>query len=95
MQQVYSLGRHVLPDIASITKIDFIQIANDPNCQRAIEVYKALADPLKNKVVILDLTEEEIKENFKFLTERKTIIRYSAQTLKEAATIVDLVRAGV
>ena len=95
LMHTHSLGQHVLPDIAAIPKIDFIQIANDPNCQRAIEVYKALADPLKNKVVILELTEEEIKENFEFLTERKTIIRYSAKTLKDAVAIVDLVRAGV
>ncbi|MBN2852044.1 MAG: hypothetical protein JXQ23_04840 [Clostridia bacterium] len=89
---VHALGAHNLPLIASIDKIDNIEISNDPNCKRAIEIYKDFEEVLKDKTVIVNLTNQEVKENLEFLKNHKTIIWYDAATVKDAVETVSLVR---
>lgn len=91
----HALGKHNIPLIASIDKIDFIEISNDPNCQRAIEIYKELIEYLNNKIVIVSLTLDEIKSNLDFLKKHKTIIWYSADNIEDAKEAVKLVRENL
>lgn len=88
----HALGKHNIPSIASIDKIRFIEISSDPNRPRAIEIYKELSECLKNKVVIVQLTLEEIKNNLEFLKDKNTIIWYEAGDVEEAKYAVDFVR---
>lgn len=89
---VHALGAHNLPLIAGIDKIDNIEISNDPNCKRAIEIFKDYEEVLKDKTVILNLTNQEIKDNLKYLYDHKTIIWYDATSVKDAEETVSLVR---
>jgi hypothetical protein len=88
----HALGRHSLSHIASIEKIKFIEISSDPNCERAIEIYKKMAEVLKDKIVIVELTYDEIKDNLEFLKNSRTIIWHSARDIDEAMDTVKLVR---
>lgn len=88
----HALGRHSIKHIASVDKIRFIEISSDPNCERAIEIYKKLADVLQDKIVIVDLTYDEIKNNLKFLENTRTIIWHTARDVNEAENTVKLVR---
>ena len=88
----HSLGIHNIPLIADITNIDTIEISNDPNALRAIEVYKQLEDELKNKTVIISPTMEELKDNLMFLSGKKSVIWYYADTVKEAEEAIKIVR---
>ncbi len=88
----HALGRHSIGHIASIEKIKFIEISNDPNCERAIEIYKKLEDVLKDKIVIVELTYDEIKNNLEFLKNARTIIWHGARDIDEAKNTVKLVR---
>lgn len=91
----HALGKHNIPLIASIDKIDFIEISNDPNCDRAIDIYKELIDSLRDKTVIVDITLDEIKRNLDFLKKHKTIIWYSADTIADAKSAVEFVRCNL
>lgn len=88
----HGLGIQNIPEIASIPEIDVIEISNDPNCPRAIEIYKELAGELEGKVVVVDITLDEIKGNLDFLRENRTIIWYSAEDVEDAKEAVALVR---
>ncbi|MFO7636623.1 MAG: uroporphyrinogen decarboxylase family protein [Clostridia bacterium] len=88
----HSVGVHNIPLIARMKNIDYIEISNDPNAQRAIEVYRQLEDDLAGKTVVVMATMDEIRENMDFLRGKKTILWYEAGTLEEAEQAVRLVR---
>jgi hypothetical protein len=92
LMHVHSKGKHCLKLIASIPEITCIEISSDPKSPRAIEIYKAMADQLKDKVVVVALTKEELKENVEFLKSVKTIIRYVAEDVDDARNTVQYVR---
>jgi len=89
---IHALGAHNIPNIVTIPNIDFVEISNDPNCKRAIEVYKDYENILKNKVTCVLLTLDEIRDNIGFLKENKTIIWYDAINLEDANEAISLVR---
>jgi len=89
---IHSLGEHNLPSIVSIDNIDVVEISNDPNSKRAIEVYKKYREFLKNKVVCVLLTKKEIMDNIEFLKKNKTIIWYEALSIKEALGVIAISR---
>lgn len=88
----HSVGSHVLPAISEIKKIKFMEISNDPNAPRSIEIYKKYEEALKDKIVIVTLNQDEIKDNINFLQDKRTIIWYDATTVDEAKRAVELVR---
>lgn len=88
----HALGIHTIPDIASIPGIDVIEISNDPNCPRAIEAYKKLEAVLKDKIVVVNLTLDEIRDNLDFLKRMRTIFWYDAADIDDAKAAVALVR---
>ena len=89
---VHSICSHNLENIASISKVKYIELTNDPNAPRGIELCKQFEEALKDIVVALNLTEQEIENNLEFLKGRKTIIRYEAETVEEANRIINLVK---
>lgn len=88
----HTLGVHTIPDIVSIPGIDVIEISNDPNCPRAIDVYRKLDTVLKDKVVVVNLTLDEIRDNLDFLKTRRTIFWYDAVDIDDAKAAVALIR---
>lgn len=89
---IHSLGAYILPDIVTIKNIDYIEISNDPNSSRAIEVYKGYEQLLRDKVTVVLLTHDEIKDNKEFLKRNKTIIWYEATDEQDALKTIDIVR---
>lgn len=88
----HALGQHNISNIATIEKINYIEISNDPNCPRAIEIYRKLAPQLSHKIVVVEMTLDEIRQNMDFLKSVKTIIWYSAKDLDDARNAIKLVR---
>jgi|LSQX01.1.fsa_nt_gb hypothetical protein len=89
---IHSVGSHVIPAVCEIDKIKFLEISNDPNSPRSIEIYKKYEKELSEKSVIVTLSYDEIKDNVEFLKDRKTIIWYDALSVDDAIRAVDLVR---
>ena len=89
----HSAGSHNIPEIAKIDNLDYLEISNDPNAPRSIEIYKALADQLKDMTIVVSTTIDEIKENIEFLAGKKTILWYDAETLKDAKEAVSIARS--
>jgi len=88
----HALGKHNIPVIAEIDKFAVIEISSDPNTPRAIEVYKELSECLKGKIIVVQLTYDEIIDNLDFLKDRKTIIWYTAEDIDDARRTIELVR---
>jgi len=89
---IHAVGAHNIPSIVSINNIDYVEISNDPNSKRAIEVYKQYKNYLKNKTVCVLLTLKEIEENIEFLSNNKTIVWYNATNLEDANKAINLIR---
>lgn len=90
---IHPLGSHCLPEIASMSKIDFFDICNDPKCPQGIEIYRKYSEScLKDKIVGVQLSFQDIKDNMEFLKGKKTIIWYEAADLDDANAAVELVR---
>ncbi|NMA94571.1 MAG: hypothetical protein GX974_00850 [Clostridiales bacterium] len=89
----HALGKHNIPVIAEMDKINVMEISSDPNRPRAIEIYKDLEKELEDKVVVVQLTYDEIIENLDFLKNKKTIIWYSATDMDDAKRAIKLVRS--
>lgn len=89
----HSAGSHNIPEIAKIDNVDYLEISNDPNAPKSIEIYKQLADQLKDMTIVVSTTIEEIKGNMEFLADKKTILWYDAKTLKDAEEAVSLARS--
>lgn len=90
---VHALGKHSFSDIADIGKIDVFDICDDPNCAKAIEIYRQIGDGcMSGRIVGVSLTAEDLEENLEFLKQRKTIIWYDAKNIEDAVDAVGLVR---
>jgi hypothetical protein len=72
--------------------VDHIEISNDPNTKRSIELYRELEDDLKGKVITISAGIDEIRDNMDFLAEKKTIIWVDAKTPAEAREAVAVAR---
>jgi hypothetical protein len=91
----HSAGKHNIPEIAKIDNVDYIEISNDPNAPRSIEVYKELEAELAGKTIVVSVGMDEIKDNMEFLSKKKTILWYDAETRDEAIEAVELARSIV
>lgn len=89
----HSAGSHNIPEIAKIDNLDYLEISNDPNAPKSIEIYKQLADQLEDMTIVVSTTLDEIKDNIEFLAEKKTILWYDAETLKDAEEAVSVARS--
>lgn len=91
---VHAMGRHVIPLIASIDKIKYVEISEDPNQISPIEVYRYYEEELKDKIVMIVLTSEEIKNNLDLISRNKNILLPKAKTIEEAKEILHVIREG-
>ena len=57
---LHTAGVHAFSKITEIEKLQFFELAPDPNQPRGIEVYKDHYELLKGKIVRLFITFEEI-----------------------------------
>lgn len=89
----HSAGKHNIPEIAAIDNLDYLEISNDPNALRSMEVYKELDEKLEGMTVVVSADMDEIKDNMEFLSEKKTILWYDAKTKEEAEKAVELARS--
>lgn len=89
----HSAGSHNIPEIAKIDNLDYLEISNDPNAPRSIEIYKNLADQLEDMTIVISVNKDEIRDNMDFLADRKTILWYDAETLDDARQAVDVTRS--
>lgn len=92
VMHTHTMGRHVLPDIAGIEKIRFIQLGYDPNQPTPIEVYREYESILQDKIVIPTMSADQIEENLDFLAEHKSIVSVYAKDRKEAEKAAALVK---
>lgn len=88
----HSLGIHNIGNIASINNINYMEISNDPNAKRSIEVYKELYSLLKDKTIILTMNRDEILANLELLSDNKIILWYYAENEKDANEIISIAR---
>ena len=79
MLHVHSLGHRMLPLFASLDRIKLIEISSDPNAKRAVDIFRAYREVLKDKTVILAPTYEELMEMDDILSSQKVIIWYYAE----------------
>jgi len=92
MLHTHSLGKKNLPQFASIPQIKWLQISSDPNASRAVDVYREYETVLRDKIVVVELTHEEIENNLDLLRRNKTHIWHAAPSLEAAKETVALVR---
>lgn len=89
----HSAGSHNIPEIAKIDNLDYLEISNDPNAPRSIQIYKTLSDQLEGMTIVVSASLDEIKENMEFLADKKTILWYDAETLRDANEAVSIARS--
>ncbi len=89
---MHSIAEHNIPNVVSIPNVKLLEITDDPNAPRGIDLYKKLADELQDIIVIIHVTKDDILQNLEFLKSRKTILRYQAKTLAESQEIVSIVK---
>ncbi len=90
---VHTMGRHVLPEFASMEKIKFIQLTYDPNQPSPIDVYKQNAELLKDKIVVVNMYEQEVLENLEFLHKNKSIVVLQQAKLENAKKLANMIHA--
>jgi predicted ribosome quality control (RQC) complex YloA/Tae2 family protein len=88
----HSVGSHVIPVLCELDKVRFIEISNDPNAPRSIDIYKKYEKELEGRIVIVTLRRSEVEQNIDFLRDKKTVIWYDAQSVKDASEAIDLIR---
>ena len=79
MLHVHSLGQKMIPMFASVDQIKLMELSSDPNCDRAVEVFRKYHDVLQDKVVIVAPTWDELKNMGDLLESSKTIVWYYAE----------------
>ncbi len=95
MLHVHSLGHRMIPLFARLEQVKLIEISSDPNAERAVEIFRRYHEVLKDKVVILEPTYEELTEMGDILSSSRTIIWYAAKDeadLRRAMSVVERYR---
>ncbi len=91
MLHVHSLGERMIPVFAREDKIRIMELSSDPNCARAVDVYRKYRDMLKDKIVVIAPTYEELIHMNDLFEEGRTVIWYYAQDERDALRALDAV----
>jgi len=91
MLHVHSLGERMIPVFARQDKIRIMELSSDPNCARAVDVYRKYKDILKDKIIVIAPTYEELLHMGDLFEEGRTVIWYYAQDEKDALRALDAV----
>ena len=89
---LHTAGTQAFKEILEIDKLQYFELAPDPNQPRGIEVYKNHKNLFGNKIMKLFITFDEIKENIDFLKTAKTDLVCDAGSVEEAQAITAFVR---
>lgn len=92
LMHLHGGGAHVIPEVAAIPKITYIQIVQDPNQPAPAEILRRYEKELRDKVVVLVATPREVQENVDLLRGRRTILQVETGTLEEAQELTAFVR---
>ena len=92
MLHTHSLGEKHIPTFAELKNISVVEISNDPNAERAINVWRRYKNVLRDKIVIVEPTIEELRGNTDLLSDCRSIIWYDAKTKEEARAVCDLMK---
>ncbi len=95
MLHVHSLGHRMIPSFAELERIKLIEISSDPNAERAVDLFRRYHDVLKEKIVIIEPTYEELTDMGDLLSSSRTIVWYEAkdeQDVKRALSAVERYR---
>jgi len=84
MLHVHSLGERMIPVFAGVDKIKLMELSSDPNCARAVEVYRRHREVLQDKVIVIAPTYDELVNMGDLLSDSKTVIWYYAQDEEDA-----------
>ncbi|MBQ2957666.1 MAG: hypothetical protein IJE08_14550 [Clostridia bacterium] len=84
MLHVHSLGERMIPVFAGVDKISIMELSSDPNCARAVEVYRKYREELKKKTIVIAPTYEELLGMGDLFESNKTIIWYYAENEDDA-----------
>lgn len=84
MLHVHSLGERMIPVFAQIDKIRVMEISSDPNCARAVEIYRKHRDVLSGKTIVIAPTYEELLNMGDLFESSKTVIWYYAKDEEDA-----------
>lgn len=93
MLHTHSLGKRTLPVFASVPEIDLIEISDDPNADRGVDVWRQYRGELGHKVVITSPTFEEMRKNADLFRESRSVIWYYAKDPEDAKRAVDWTRS--
>ena len=77
--------QRMIPVFAGVDKISIMELSSDPNCARAVEVYRKYREELKNKTIIIAPTYEELINMGDLFETNKTIIWYYAEDEADVA----------
>ncbi len=89
---LHTAGTQAFKEILDIDKLQYFELAPDPNQPRGIDVYKNHKDLFGNKIMKLFITFDEIKDNISFLKTAKTTLVCDAESVEEAKAITAFVR---
>jgi len=87
----HSLGHKMIPMFAKIPKIKAMEITNDPNCMRSVEVFRKYYKELDGIAAVLAPSLEELASLKDLLPETKVIINFSAKDEDEAKRAMEIV----
>jgi len=89
---LHTAGARTFPDILSIPRLDFIELANDPNAPRGLALCAAQPALFTSKIVKLFVTPEEIHRHLDYLRQAKTVLFCTVADPAEGHAAIELVR---
>jgi len=89
---LHTAGVQAFAEILTIEKLQYFELAPDPNQPRGIDLYKDHIDLFGNKIMKLFVTFDEIRDNIEFLKRAKTVLLCDAGSIEEAVAVTEYVR---
>ncbi|MBQ0009884.1 MAG: hypothetical protein KBS76_02125 [Ruminococcus sp.] len=92
MLHTHSLGAKMLPLFAQVPEISVIELSSDPNAPRAVSIWREYEEVLRDKIVVVAPSREELPAIADLLSRNRAVVWYEAETRKEAEEAVAFVR---
>lgn len=89
---LHTAGVQAFKEITDLEKLQYFELAPDPNQPRGIDVYTHHKELFGDRIMKLFITFNEIKENLEFLKTARTVLICDAGSVEEAQSITEFVR---
>ncbi|MBT3271801.1 MAG: hypothetical protein HN368_01505 [Spirochaetales bacterium] len=89
---LHGAGSHAFSTILFSETITCVEITNDPNQPRSIDLYRDFFDILQNRNVKLFVTPDEIIDNINLLQKGKTVLWTNTENQQKANELIAYVR---